>query len=337
MDGAVGEHAAPAALPRPRSGTEPSVRTRHAAAVVDGAPELLAVALPFLHAGLRAGDVVALTCPPEVVALLCEELGERAGRVRSDPRLSLLGARAPDVVIHARRAADEASGTGGGLLRILSLVDFGPDPADWREGLRYESASNRVMQDAPVDCLCVYDRQRLPAEVVDSATATHPQVVHDGAWTASPDYRDPAEYLSRLPWPREPLEDTTPVLALDDVPSLVTLRHELGAALAARVPDRDQREDLHLAAAEVAANAFRHGARPVSARMWTDGQRLVCRITDSGHSFADPLAGFRPAHGADLSRGGMGLWLARKLWDSVDLLPGPHGLTVRLSTRLHPA
>jgi hypothetical protein len=30
----------------------------------------------------------------------------------------------------------------------------------------------------------------------------------------------------------------------------------------------------------------------------------------------------------------MGLWLARKLWDHVDLLPGSHGLTVRLSTRL---
>jgi anti-sigma regulatory factor (Ser/Thr protein kinase) len=127
------------------------------------------------------------------------------------------------------------------------------------------------------------------------------------------------------------------VLAVDDVPSLVSLRHAIGQVLAARVPDRDQREELHLAAAEVAANAFRHGVRPVSVRMWTDGDRLVCAITDSGHSFADPLAGFRPAHGTDLGRGGMGLWLARKLWDSVDLLPGPDGLTVRLSTRLRPA
>ena len=41
-----------------------------------------------------------------------------------------------------------------------------------------------------------------------------------------------------------------------------------------------------------------------------------------------------PAHGLDLSRGGMGLWLARKLWDHVDVLPTPEGLSVRLSTRL---
>jgi hypothetical protein len=30
----------------------------------------------------------------------------------------------------------------------------------------------------------------------------------------------------------------------------------------------------------------------------------------------------------------MGLWLARKLWDHVDLLTGPDGLTVRLSSPL---
>jgi hypothetical protein len=30
----------------------------------------------------------------------------------------------------------------------------------------------------------------------------------------------------------------------------------------------------------------------------------------------------------------MGLWLARKLWDHVDVLPTEAGLTVRLSTRI---
>jgi anti-sigma regulatory factor (Ser/Thr protein kinase) len=333
VDGAVGEEQEP--FPQPRRDPGSPAPSRHAAAVVRGEAELLAVAMPFLDAGLRAGDVVALACPPEVAALLCDELGERADQVRNDPRLSLLGARAPDALSHSRRTAEGALGEG--QLRILSLVDFGPSPAGWREGLRFESATNRVLQGAPVDCLCVYDRRRLPPPVVETAAATHPYLVHDGAWAPSPAYRDPADYLPQLPWPREPLEDGTPVLAVDDAPSLVSLRHAIGRVLAARVPDRDQREDLHLAAAEVAANAFRHGVRPVSARMWADGDRLVCAITDSGHTFADPLAGFRPAHGSDLSRGGMGLWLARKLWDSVDLLPGPDGLTVRLSTRLHPA
>ena len=328
----MGEHRAPA--PLPQDGTSP-VRSRHAAAVVHGEAGLLAVALPFLDAGLRAGDLVALACSPDVAALLCDELGERAEHVRSDPRLSLLGARAPDALARVLRTAERAGD--GGQLRILALVDFGTTRDGWREGLRFESAANRVMAGAPIDCLCLYDRRRLPVAVVESAAATHPHLLHDGTWAPSPAYRDPADYLPHLPWPREPLEDTAPVLVLHEAPSLVALRHAIGRVLDARVPDRDQREDLHLAAAEVAANAFRHGVRPVSARMWTDGDRLVCSITDSGHSFADPLAGFQPAHGADLGRGGMGLWLARKLWDSVDLLPGPDGLTVRLSTRLNPA
>jgi anti-sigma regulatory factor (Ser/Thr protein kinase) len=61
----------------------------------------------------------------------------------------------------------------------------------------------------------------------------------------------------------------------------------------------------------------------------------VCTVTDRGRLFDDPLAGYVPAHGLDLGRGGMGLWLARKLWDTVDLVAGEQGLTVRLSSRLH--
>ena len=72
MDPAAGEHAP---SPRPPNGTGASVGSRHAAAVVRREAELLAVALPFLDAGLRAGDVVALSCPAEVAALLCDELG----------------------------------------------------------------------------------------------------------------------------------------------------------------------------------------------------------------------------------------------------------------------
>jgi anti-sigma regulatory factor (Ser/Thr protein kinase) len=100
------------------------------------------------------------------------------------------------------------------------------------------------------------------------------------------------------------------------------------------VRDVEQREDLHLGVSEIAANAFRHGSRPISARVWADGRNLVCAVTDSGTSWHDPFSGYVPAHGEDLGRGGMGLWLARKLWDHVDVLPGRDGLTVRLSARL---
>jgi anti-sigma regulatory factor (Ser/Thr protein kinase) len=310
----------------------------HGAAVVGTKEELLAAALPFLDEGLRAGDLVALTCPPETVALLAAELGARARSVESEPRISLLGSRAPDALTMCRRYLDRAidrGATGGsGRLRVLAEVDFGRDPADWREGQRFESVYNRLLGDAPVSAICLYDRRRLSAGVVDSAVATHPQLVRGATWSDSAGFQDPLVYVPSLPLPRAPVEDGDPAFQIEDAPTLPGLRHQLGAVLAALVPDRDQREDLHLAAAEIAANAFRHGVRPVSARVWADGDRIICTISDRGTSYADPLSGFTPAHGLDLSRGGMGLWLARKLWDHVDLLPSAAGLSVRLSSRL---
>ncbi|MGZ4569398.1 MAG: anti-sigma factor RsbA family regulatory protein [Blastococcus sp.] len=295
---------------------------------------LLDVAVPFLDAGLRAGDLVALTCPPETVELISRALGERAGGIESDPAISLLGARAPDALTMCRRYLERAMSTGSGRLRVLAEVDFGPSPADWREGQRFESVYNRLMVDVPVSAVCLYDTRRLPPSVVESAAATHTELVHGTTWTLNPQFQDPSTYVPSLPLPREPVEDAEPLFAVDDAATLVALRRSLGAVLTARVRDPEQREDLYLGAAEIAANAFRHGVRPVSARVWADGDRLICVIADRGTSYADPFSGFTPAHGLDLSQGGMGLWLARKLWDHVDLLPGPAGLTVRLSTRL---
>ena len=306
----------------------------HGAAVVDSQDEVLAAALPFLEAGLAAGDLVALTCPPETVALLSQALGERAASVESEPRISLLGSRPPDALTMCRRYLERAVDGGSGRLRVLAEVDFGGDPADWREGQRYESVYNRLLAGAPVESLCLYDRRRLPASVVESAAATHPQVVRGPVWSASTGFQDPGVYVPSLPLPRAPIEDGDPIFAIDSAPTLAGLRHKLGAVLATLVQDRDQQEDMHLAAAEIAANAFRHGVRPVSARVWADGDRVICVISDRGTSYKDPLSGFTPAHGLDLSRGGMGLWLARKLWDHVDVLPTDGGLSVRLSTRL---
>jgi anti-sigma regulatory factor (Ser/Thr protein kinase) len=318
----------------PRAAGAPLAGHRHGAAVVGADAELLAVALPFLDAGLRAGDLVALTCPPETVAVVCEALGERARAVESDPRMSLLGSRAPDALSMCGRFLERATAGGSGRLRVLAGVDFGPDPADWREGQRFESVFNRLLGHAPVSAVCVYDSRRLPSQVVESAAATHPQLVSGGNWTLNGAFQDPVTYVPSLPLPRQPVEDGAPVFAIEDAPSLVALRRSLAAVLTARVADRDQREDLHYAASEIASNAFRHGVRPVSAKVWSDDGLLICAITDRGTTYSDPFSGFVPAHGPDLGRGGMGLWLARKLWDHVDVVPGPEGLTVRLSTRL---
>ncbi|RBY92346.1 sensor histidine kinase [Blastococcus sp. TBT05-19] len=306
----------------------------HVGLVARSDEELLAGAVPHLEDGLRAGDTVLLSCPPETAALITSALGEQASAVSEDARICLLGTRVADAVAASVEWVRRAASTGSGRLRIVGQMQFGAAPRNFREGLRYEAAKNRFFATDPVSALCLFDERVLPAEVLAGVAPTHPELLVDGRVVRSEEFGDPREYAIRLPLPREPVEDGSPVLLATDAPSLAVLRGQLRSVIHARVADRDQAEDLHFAASEVASNAFRHGDRPVSARVWVDGDRLVCAITDSGRGFDDPFAGFRPAHGEDLALGGMGLWLARKLWDHVDVLPQSRGVTVRLSSRL---
>ncbi|SFP70170.1 Anti-sigma regulatory factor (Ser/Thr protein kinase) [Geodermatophilus dictyosporus] len=306
----------------------------HTAAAVHTTDELVAVAAAAVEEGLRRGDLPVLALTPEVAEAVRRTIGASAGQVQDDQRICLRGVRAPDALVVTRRLLERARAGGSGRLRIVAEPQWGTDPLRWREVRRYESVSNALMARAPVTALCLYDRERLPAQLVAAARQTHPELLMGGIRVTSSDYHRPELYLRELARVREPVEEGRPAFAVDGVPTLPALRGALRQVLAQRVPDEDQRADLHLAVSEVAANAFRHGRPPVSARVWADDTRVVCAVTDSGRSFDDPLAGFLPAHGDDLAAGGMGLWLARKLWDSVDLVPGPAGLTVRLATAL---
>ncbi|WP_051515879.1 sensor histidine kinase [Candidatus Blastococcus massiliensis] len=335
MERTAGERASTSAVPAPRTSDAHAGGWSHLAAVVRSDDEMLAAAVPFLEEGLSAGDVTVLACPPETAEVIRGGLGLRAGAVENHPRICLLDTRAPDALTLTRRLIDQARSSRSGWVRLVGEVQFGAGPRDWREGERYEAAANILLADQPLAAVCLYDARSLPAEVLDGARATHPELLVGGERRASPEFTDPADFLRRLPVPREPVEDATPLLSIAEATSLPWLRRRLGVVLAAHVPDPDLRDDLHLAVSEVAANAFRHGRPPVSARMWVGSGQLVCEISDRGPGFADPVAGFQPAHGPDLGRGGMGLWLARKLFDHVDLLPRTGGLTVRLSTRLH--
>ncbi|MEI4273573.1 ATP-binding protein [Klenkia sp. LSe6-5] len=219
----------------------------------------------------------------------------------------------------------------GRRLRVVGQV-LCDDRRSWDELVRSEAAYEHVLGQAPVATLCLYDRRRTPADLLDAALRAHPQQVVDGQVVGNAGHVDPAALVTSLGVPVEPVQQEQPVLVVDDATSLPALRHALRAALQGRLGDRDADEDVHMAASEIAANAFRHGVRPVSARVWASAQRVVVSISDGGHTFAGPLSGYRPAHGDDLSRGGMGLWLARKLCDHVDLEQTERGLTVRLTT-----
>jgi anti-sigma regulatory factor (Ser/Thr protein kinase) len=302
---------------------------RHDALVYGALDELAAVAAPWLLAGLAAGDAAVIAVGPEATGPLREAVGAHP-RVIVVDRHALYRARTPTAITAFRRFAAEQADPGR-RVRVVGEVDFGAGPADHREWQAYESVINAAFARLPLWGLCVF-RADLPEPVLRSARHTHPHLVTAAGRAANPDFVDPAAYLHGLPVPPEPLEDTPPALADDDITDYTGLRHTVRRLLAAVDGPRDILEDFLMAADEMTSNAVRHGQAPAGLRLWVAPGRLVCTIRDSGRGWDDPFAGYGPAHGEDLSHGGMGLWLARQLCDHVAIRRDEHGVSVRLST-----
>jgi anti-sigma regulatory factor (Ser/Thr protein kinase) len=308
---------------------------RHDGLLFSGDDQLAGIGSRFLREGLSEGHPVVVATTPRTAGVLLEAVGEH-------PLLHVLDrhdayrARTPTAITTFRRLAEEHAADGA-RLRVVGEVDFGATERDWLEWQRYEAVINAALADWPLWGLCVFDTERLPQPLLDSALATHPVLTRsDGTPAANQAFVEPAVYVRALPVPDEPLEATPPRLSAPDVSDFVGLRHGVAAELARTGADEDLVGDFLLAVDEMVSNAVRHGRPPVSLRLWTAADRIVCTIGDGGPGWDDPFAGYGPAHGDDLSRGGMGLWLARQLCDHVDIRTGAGGtgVEVRLTVRL---
>jgi anti-sigma regulatory factor (Ser/Thr protein kinase) len=311
----------------------PHHRYVHDALLYDSPAALVDRAVPFLLDGLAAGDAAVVATSAATADILRDA-------VNADPRVHVLErgdvyrARTPTAITTFRALADQRVAEGAARVRVVGEVDFGPTERDWLEWQRYEAVVNEALADWPLWGLCVFDTQRLPAPVLESALRTHPSVVTPDGREPNPLFTAPVGYLHSLPVPDEPLEDSVPRIWARDVGDFIGLRHTVAAELAPVDAPRDLIEDFLLAVDEMTSNAVRHGKPPVELRLWIAGDRIVCSIRDRGPGFDDPFAGYGPAHGDDLSRGGMGLWLARQLCDHVDISGDDDGAQVRLTVRL---
>ncbi|MGY1696692.1 MULTISPECIES: anti-sigma factor RsbA family regulatory protein [unclassified Geodermatophilus] len=305
----------------------------HDALLYDDPGRLVDVVVPFLREGLAAGEAAVLATGPRTAGVVRDALDD-------DPRLLVVDrseayrGRTPAAITGFRRLADRHAAAGVPRVRVVGETDFGTTEQERYEWQRYEAVVNVALADRPLWGLCVFDTRRLPEPVLESARRTHPHLVTPGRRVANPGYVDPAVFLRDLPAPPEPLERGTPRLTARDVTDFIGLRHAVAAVLAALPGSRDAVEDLLLAVDEMTSNAVRHGRPPVDLELWAGAGRVACRITDRGPGPADPFAGYGPAHGEDLSRGGMGLWLARQLCDHVHVDRTAEGTSVRLVTRL---
>jgi anti-sigma regulatory factor (Ser/Thr protein kinase) len=305
----------------------------HDALLFESTDELVGVAVPFLLAGLAAGEAAVIATGADTAAVLLDA-------VDGDPRVHVLerddvySARTPTAITAFRRLAEQRVADGVSRVRVVGEVDFGRTARDWLEWQRYESVINETLADWPLWGLCVFDAHRLPEPVLQSALHTHSWIAGTEGRRPNPTFVPPADYLRSLAVPPEPLESTTPRLDAPDVEDFIGLRHAVAAELATVPAPRELIEDFLLAVDEMTSNALRHGAPPIALRLWIAADRIVCTIADRGPGWDDPFAGYGPAHGDDLSRGGMGLWLARQLCDHVDIYADADGARVRLTVRV---
>jgi anti-sigma regulatory factor (Ser/Thr protein kinase) len=311
----------------------PRRRYRHDALIYDSTATLVDVAAPFLLDGLAAGDAAVIATSAGTAEALREAVGDDP-RVHVVARADVYRARTPAVITTFRRLAKEWSPGDVGRVRVVGEADFGTTERDWLEWQRYEAVINEALTGWRLWGLCVFDADRLPQPVLDSAVRTHQSLVTRDGRAPNPAFTDPADYLRSLPVPPEPLLDTAPRLSVPDVADFIGLRHAVAAELRTLNAPRDLVEDFLLAVDEMTSNAVRHGRPPIGLRLWIATDRIVCTIEDRGAGWDDPFAGYGPAHGKDLSRGGMGLWLARQLCDHVDISQDGEGVSVRLTTRL---
>ncbi len=310
--------------------TAPGAGLEHDALLYDSPDELTAVAGAFLREGLAAGETGVIAVGPESTDRLSAAVGHDP-RVLVLDRNSLYRSRTPTAITEFRRLAAEHAAPGR-RIRVVGQVEFGSTAAEWSEWQRYEAVINAALAALPASGLCLFDTRHLSEPILTAARHTHPHLRTGDGRVANPDYVDPAGYLSTLPVPEEPLESTAPAFAARDVTDFIALRHAVRDRLATVDGPADLIDDFLIAVDEMASNAVRHGHPPAGLRLWTAPGTLVCTITDAGRGWDDPFAGYGPAHGEDLSGGGMGLWLARQLCDHVAIRRTPEGTSVRLTT-----
>jgi serine/threonine-protein kinase RsbW len=94
----------------------------------------------------------------------------------------------------------------------------------------------------------------------------------------------------------------------------------------------ERRHDLVVAANEILTNAFKFAGPSARVRLWMEGDRLVCEITDEGAGIDHPSPGQSLPEPNRIA--GRGLWLARKLSDDFDLRTGPGGTSVKMAVNI---
>jgi anti-sigma regulatory factor (Ser/Thr protein kinase) len=311
-----GQHVAPHRTP-----------CRHDALQYRDEAQLLDTVVPFLREGADAGDSVVMICGPDNAERLRHALGT-GRRVIELPRERVYGGTVAALAAY-RDLLERERRRGSRRVRVVNEIDFGPRPSGQWEWARFDAALDHTLTPYPIWNLCLYDRRRVPAEILRAGRSSHSHLLRGARRTRNPDYTDPVKLLGdvRMRW-RDPLEDGPPQLDVTDPADLAALRAVVERTLSGDGIAPHAVREFVLAVSEVVTNAIIHGAPPVRIRLWSAGGRALCAVRDEGRCFS-PYSGYLPTT-RTVGTGGMGLWLARRMSDDLTVDSTGDACTVRL-------
>jgi anti-sigma regulatory factor (Ser/Thr protein kinase) len=297
----------------------------HEAFAFAGDRELLDRVVPFVAEGFGRDEPVLVVAGERVRTLLAEELGPDLRRLATFAPAETWW-RGGHGTLHAYDRDLRA------LRAAVPSWRLAAEPVwlareDGRQWSRFEAVANACYAAMPYYSLCLHDRQRLPASVLDAVARTHPLTWGGSAPEPATAYEDPRCFLRSVqpPW------DARPGHA---VAGAVTSAREARAELAASVagPWAERVEEVVLATHELVLNSLRVAAFAQVA-FWTDGGTLVVEVSDTGPGLPDEIRGYLPP--PDDLDSGRGMWLAWSLADDAAVRTGPAGTAVRLFFSRH--
>src|SRR5436305_3078833 len=299
---------------------------RHAALFYAGEDGYADSLVPFIRAGLEAGEPVLVMVPGHRVELRRGALGGDAGEVHFED-MTEVGANPGWIIPAWREFVEERAEAGTRLRGIGEPIWADRTPAELVECQRHEALLNVAFDGvAPMDLLCPYDEHALAESVLEEAFRSHPIVLEEGDFVNSSTYVGVETVAKpfRTPLPDPPANAATLAFEgsrLEAIRVFVAMR----AAEAGLSPMRT--EKLVLAVNELASNSVRHGGGSGVLRTWVEADRMVAEVRDGGQ-IDYPLAGREvPAAG---QIGGHGLWLVNQLCDLMQMRTFANGSVVRV-------
>jgi anti-sigma regulatory factor (Ser/Thr protein kinase) len=294
---------------------------QHEALIYHGSEEYVAGAIPFLWAGIEAGELLLVAVGPDQTALLKRELGQDGGRVRFLDMREV--GRNPAAIIPVwQQFVDESEGRP--VRGIGEPVWASRSEAALEECQRHEALLNFAFDRGPAwELLCPYDAGTLGEEVLAKVAHSHRLVCHGGEREESPSFSPDQDcFAGELPPPT-----ATPEIFEFGLTELAEVRRRVVAAAERAGMGATQIADFVTATSELAANSVMHGGGSGTLRLWSEEERLLAEVEDRG-LIDEPLVGrLQPEISQE---GGRGLWLANRLCDLVQIRSGEAGTTVRL-------